>query len=836
MCTASCDHNSAATPDAGPAKSDAVSTALKAAAATIAPVWPLDSFVAVNPYFGHADKSYLDAGHHLERVAGARRTMDRSYYADLLRTGKITEADIEAACQHLDSPYSREEILSALQHETTAATPTVRTVADIADDYFAKSWSDAVLDSLSAYLGRFFDAGQAAVQTVNRRHMSLWQSWRDYAATDYSLDLLGAKGARQIMRQLDTDRDAAVAAMLSDLSVPGAVATLYLERLLRTVGGWAAAARQADWLQELDGEGGLAALQDLAAARLAYDWMLFACFDIDLSMPWQSTLLGMQQDAGQNPTLLPEDVLHEALEIATKRSLVDRFQVARSDTPYVRPDVQAAFCIDVRSEVIRRAFETAVPNSETLGFAGFFGFAIEVQPLGAEQTVAQCPVLLKPTTHIREEGGCKTDAPATARRNKARLRRAMKRFKNSAVGSFAFVDVFGIWYGVKLLSDALGITSPAPLVSGFGLDSREDVTPGIAPSQIDGTVSGIAPADRVDMAESVLRAMSLTRGFGRKILLVGHGSVSRNNPHAAGLDCGACGGNSGEINARVAAAILNDRDVRAGLVGRGITVPADSYFYGAVHNTVTDDITIFDSETGVLDSDGSLARLRDSLNSVAATVRRERAPQLWNTAPTANAAELARRGEDWAQVRPEWGLAGCNSFIAAPRHRSVEENLTGKTFLHSYNWQDDEGFKILELIMTAPMVVASWINLQYFASTLDNQVFGSGDKTLHNVTGRMGVLEGHGGDLRTGLPMQSIHDGTNFVHTPTRLNVVLEAPVEAINAIIGRHSHIRDLVDNGWIGLFVMDDKGRISDRYVGDLRWTPAQTDKPMATAPKAA
>ena len=50
--------------------------------------------------------------------------------------------------------------------------------------------------------------------------------------------------------------------------------------------------------------------------------------------------------------------------------------------------------------------------------------------------------------------------------------------------------------------------------------------------------------------------------------------------------------------------------------------------------------------------------------------------------------------------------------------------------------------------MTAPMVVAHWINLQYFTSTTDNLHFGSGNRLLHNVVGgHIGLLEGNGGEL-----------------------------------------------------------------------------------------
>jgi uncharacterized protein YbcC (UPF0753/DUF2309 family) len=180
------------------------------------------------------------------------------------------------------------------------------------------------------------------------------------------------------------------------------------------------------------------------------------------------------------------------------------------------------------------------------------------------------------------------------------------------------------------------------------------------------------------------------------------------------------------------------------------------------------------------------------------------------------------RASDWSQVRPEWGLAGCAGFVAAPRRRTAGLSLDGRCFLHSYEWRQDEGFGVLELIMTAPVIVASWISLQYYGSVVDNRAFGSGNKVLHNVTAGMGVLEGNGGDLRTGLPWQSVHDGTQFVHEPMRLSVVVEAPLEALSGVIAKHPGLRDLLDYGWISLLVLDDAGCISHRYTPGGAWEP--------------
>ena len=325
------------------------------------------------------------------------------------------------------------------------------------------------------------------------------------------------------------------------------------------------------------------------------------------------------------------------------------------------------------------------------------------------------------------------------------------------------------------------------------------------------------------MAEAVLKAMSMTSGFARLVMLTGHGSTTVNNPHATGLDCGACGGHTGEANARVAAAILNDPAVRLGLANRGLAIPDDTIFLGCLHDTTTDEVEIFDEDGVAASHAADLAQLKRWLADAARLSRAERAALLnidSSTDRSPDAAVIAR-SRDWSQVRPEWGLAGCGAFIAAPRHRTEKLDLGGRSFLHSYEWRQDDGFGVLELIMTAPMVVASWISLQYYGSTVDNRAFGSGNKVLHNVVGTIGVLEGNAGDLRVGLPEQSVGDGERLVHEPVRLAVLIEAPIDAMNAIIDKHEAVRHLLDNGWLYLFAIGDDGRVSHRYDGELQWT---------------
>ena len=310
--------------------------------------------------------------------------------------------------------------------------------------------------------------------------------------------------------------------------------------------------------------------------------------------------------------------------------------------------------------------------------------------------------------------------------------------------------------------------------------------------------------------------MSLTSNFARLVLLTGHGANVVNNPHASALHCGACGGYSGEVNARLLADILNDKAVRQDLADLGINIPNDILFLGGLHDTTTDRITLYleDHDTAFHRTD--IEQATSWLKAAGKLARTERALRL----PGANRSTIYRRSRDWAETRPEWGLAGCKSFIAAPRSRTAGKSLEGRAFLHDYDWRQDSGFGTLTLILTAPVVVASWISLQYYGSTVAPQLFGAGNKLLHNVVGGLGVLEGNGGSLRAGLPWQSVHDGKRYIHEPLRLSVCIEAPREAISEVLNQHPDVRALFDNRWLHLFALDGQGHMAWRYQSGSHW----------------
>ena len=451
---------------------------------------------------------------------------------------------------------------------------------------------------------------------------------------------------------------------------------------------------------------------------------------------------------------------------------------------------------------------------QTRGFAGFFGLFISYSPTGTAMTRPQLPGLLASSRCVTDECDSVSLGQAIAARRKQGLqwRSTWQNFRSTASSGFSFVETCGMLYAGKLVSKTLPNYSTPPTVEQTGLSADELLSSRPRLQNLPGATPEAEVQSRADMAAGILGAIGVTKDFARIVLLAGHGSQTANNPHAAGLDCGACGGQTGEVNARALAALLNDAAVRTALAAKNIHIPASTWVLGGMHNTTTDELMLYDTDLMPASHAADLAQLKTTLDLAGQRARAERAPTLGLSHLAGDAAQLEKtikaRSNDWSEVRPEWGLANNAAFIVAPRARSQHLNLAGRSFLHDYDYAQDPELGVLTLIMTAPMVVTNWINMQYYASVVDNVKYGSGNKVLHNVVGgRLGVFEGNGGDLRIGLPMQSLHDGSTWQHTPLRLSVFIEAPQAAIDSIIAKHAVVQQLVYNQWLHLFQIDVK-----------------------------
>ena len=777
-----------------PAVSSAVLKAAEAAARRIPPAFPLEATVAVNPFLGQTGEDLATASARLQRVAGIRATQSAADYTAMIANGTVTESDLEAALAAYAGsmkPSDVSALKAVLKDASGESAGALPTVAELAAAETGIDWPSIIEKAVGLWAAGQFDRGQALWSPAAKG--DAFAAWRVWASNDLTPEVAGLSGFCAHVAAAPDLAERAILQASEALGLDDASAETAFHRLLMDLGGWSQHARWLLWQAELAGDTDRT-LVDLLAIRLIWEEALL-CHVPQIADAWAEVVACHRVPVEASAEDVALAIAQDAAERAHQRGLVTALDGQAEAKP--RPAFQAAFCIDVRSEVYRRALESVDPSIETLGFAGFFGLPLAHKSHGSDVVEAHLPVLLNPAVETSSHAD---KAIEESTRIAARAARAWGRFRQAAVSSFAFVEAAGPFYAGKLVRDALGkgtarlSASPAPQVVG-GLDATAKAETGAA----------------------VLKAMSLTQNLGQVVLLLGHGGHVTNNPHESAYHCGACGGYTGEVSARLLAILLNDPETRSGLAERGIDVPEDTVFVAGLHDTTTDEITVYRDDLSA-DAVKGLVRIDSWLSQASEIARAERAVRL----PGATAARVAERAFNWAETRPEWGLAGCAAFIAAPRHATLGKDLGGRAFLHSYDWQADEGFGTLELILTAPVVVASWISLQYYGSSVAPDVFGGGNKLIHNVVGGIGVIEGNSGRLRPGLPWQAVHDGEELAHEPLRLSVMVEAPKDAILDVLKRHPQVRELFDNGWLHLFVLKD-GQVDARYRPGLTWEAA-------------
>jgi uncharacterized protein YbcC (UPF0753/DUF2309 family) len=488
-----------------------------------------------------------------------------------------------------------------------------------------------------------------------------------------------------------------------------------------------------------------------------------------------------------------------------------------------RPTAQVAFCIDEREEALRRHIEELDPGCETFGVAGFFGVAMNFQPLDGHETTPLCPPVVHPAHVVKEVARPEEGKRLATHESRARWHGALHgtywEVKRNALAAYFLLDLMGPLQALPLAGRVLSplragnasaalhrrLVPPVPTTLAVNADPHDgDQAP-------PGLQLGFATFEQADRVEATLRNIGLTDGFARLVVLTGHGSVSINNPHESAHDCGACGGKHGGPSAWVFALMANRPEVRSLLRERGIEIPADTWFIGSQHNTASELYTYFGTEDVPESHREELGQLVATLDEARCRSARERCRRFASAPKDASLARSLRhiegRSSDLSQVRPEWGHA-TNAFAVVGR-RSITQGLflDRRPFLISYDPTQDRDGMILERILLAVGPVGAGINLEYYFSTVDNLRYGSDTKVPHNVTGLIGVMEGAASDLRTGLPKQMVE-----IHEPMRLQMVVESRLDVLGEIYGRQQGLQELLGNAWVHLIAMDpDTGALS-------------------------
>jgi uncharacterized protein YbcC (UPF0753/DUF2309 family) len=490
------------------------------AADAIAPTWPLDKLIAVNPYWGWISQPMSKAAAELGTLTGTRLTMAREWVEHRWADGRLQRRHLAAAASMAGpacgAAQDHEEILAELEAALRARSAPVVSmplVTDLLDSLEpprpGTTWTHLVTHQVSQHCAAFFDRFQGSWRMDYSQ--GLYQSWRDQLSVDYGLPW--HRGLTALRSRLSTpplQAKAVIAMALDAMAIPEGGREAYLRAVLLAIGGWAAWCAYERWQARLYGSDD-EQIVELLAIRLHWEWLLFedaAPGTIPTSWAAQWAQAQVATEALQQAQRI-DWILQHAVELAYQERLIEGLSGAVNASAQVpeaiSPAVQAVFCIDVRSEPLRRALEAVSPAVHTRGFAGFFGLPISYTPIGSALTQPQLPGLLAPRYNVTEETSRVGLGQALAKKRGQALQWARRwaEFRSAPSSAFSCVETMGMSYGPKLLADSLPRRRPRARWEDTGLSGEA-----AAALQPHLPLVDADPDTAASMCEGILRAMA----------------------------------------------------------------------------------------------------------------------------------------------------------------------------------------------------------------------------------------------------------------------------------------------------------------------------------------
>lgn len=800
--------------------------------------WPLQSFIAMNPLWDRVNsQSIIAAINETKNIFSVRGTLSLKQYHKLHQKNEINSIHLKTVVtdwlkQHglIENFNKNSEFFdeATLLYDFLLASETQQQLEvldqnknEIDSNAFKKMNSlhsdqvNYIRDNLIKWCAAFFDLGQA-IWPLPTESNNLFMAWRE-------LIVLESSHWKKIIKSLPCGSIEALEFLVHKLGVPEQKLESYFLQILSQLLGWASLIK---WLQAKPKNNytkKTASIIDLITMWLAYEVYLLETtsstiiksdifqadnknnINLDLEKIWHNWLTKARSLINTQSELSALNLLADKLDLFSIRWIwqttweksyqYDLINLLQKQLPGTqkdqsKKDFQAVFCIDTRSEGLRRHLE-ASSHWETFGFAGFFGFPFQWRDEISGCQVSQSPPLIDPEIILEFIQQQSTHEMYQQASNFLNI---MGLVKTQGLAPFALFELIGSWLSLKLISKTL-----FPRLYQYYAKNKKSSLLSIAESISNQSIAGFNIDQATDSAEAFLKTIGLIKKFSRIVLICAHGATTDNNPYQSSFDCGACGGNAGTPNAMIACRILNHPIIRKKLIDRQIHIPKDTQFIPACHNTTTDTVDILIDIDTEKNFEIHLKTLQEDLSLACNRLRQERLKSL------PGKSNVNNRQANWAELIPELGLVNNAAMIIAPRSLTRELDLHRRVFLHSYDASLDHTGIFLENILTAPVIIAHWINAQYYFSTTDPHLYGSGNKTIHNVVSKLGVMEGNRGDLKVGLPLQNVYFQGELLHQPLKLLVVIVAKRLLVDQLLDKHPEVKNIFDGQWAYLHVIE-------------------------------
>lgn len=502
-------------------------------------------------------------------------------------------------------------------------------------------------------------------------------------------------------------------------------------------------------------------------------------------------------------------IWQEAFEWTYYDQVAAGLQAVEPKKEQVAPHYQAMFCIDDRESSIRRYAESEVSNCETFGTPGHFNIPTYFLPEDGKFYTKVCPAPITPKHVIIEN--------AAKKRNRKEAH--FSKHSHSLVFGWLSTQTVGLLSAIKLYANIFHPRHSASAVSSFShMHSSSKLT--IENKNFDDTYDrlqvGFTITEMTACVAGVFESIGLRTAFAPLVYFIGHGASSINNTHYAGYDCGACSGRPGSVNARAAAVMANHPEVRNLLAEKGIVIPKNTWFVGALHDTTKDEAYYYDTALIPESLQGShhnfAKQFKLALHKNASERSRRFLKHDGSKPVKEQHSEVKKRAVSLFEPRPEYNHATNCLCIISKRETMHNLFLDRRAFLNSYNYlKDPEGVQLGNILGAAAPVCAG-INLEYYFSRMDSEKLGAGSKLPHNVMGLIGVANGADGDLRPGLPYQMVE-----IHDPLRLMMIIEHNPDVVQQLLEKLPATKAWFAKEWVHLLVVNPTDKKLFRYKNE-------------------
>ena len=355
---------------------------------------------------------------------------------------------------------------------------------------------------------------------------------------------------------------------------------------------------------------------------------------------------------------------------------------------------------------------------------------------------------------------------------------------NPAIETLGAAGLFDIaMRGDNLDEDIPRPQSPAgAILHHLAMFLRGRAVPASPPTRPDHHCTDAGQADQV---QKLLFDTGLTDGFGSLVILMGHGSGSEN--------CGACKGRHGGLNARMYAAMANRSEVRCILSQRGLSIPDDTWFVAAEHDTRTETIRWHASDTLPSRFRPWFNLLNNDLKQATVRVAHERCRGYVKAPHQLSPGQVLRHIR---RREPERRHATHAAIIIGRRRISQGLLLDRRLFLMSYDASRDEAGARLEGMLGTVGPVLVTLNLTCHFSATQTEI-----------------------------------------HEPMRLLMVVEHTPDTLTGILARQPPLAELVGNAWMQLVSLDPDSGDTALYRPGVGFEPwRDTARALAEAPQLA